>query len=560
IESNNWKGIKVEGDNNSFSFNTIQSNNEYGLEFLSSSADNNVTNNYFISNQIPQAVDSGFNNNITFNYWSDWISHPDDDNDNIIDDPYPLGGTSGNNDPCPMKMILIDENSLPVISNVRHSPVYPTPSDIILVKAVITDFAGILAAHLHYQINDGSWYNKTMAFDIATGEFSAELGPFNDSTTVDYYVEAIDGSIYNNKTVNDNDGQYYNFTVLDTAGPLIAAVTTFHRTPSPGEVITINASVTDESGIRNATLYYRINEGSWEFSLMNEYAKNSYSAVLGSFDNSTVIDYYVEAFDNSSSVNRGINDNNDNYFSFTVLENMAPVVTLISPNGGEIHSNYATIKWSASDINGGSLTFTLYYWNASLWEKIAEGLTTTIYTWNINSLPNGTYYKVKVTVFDGEFHSEDISDNTFTIANTSGRINNVPVIKLSYPNGGENLSGVIKVKWVASDLDGDPLTFNLYYWDSVNWVVIATDLVAISHYFDTTSLPNRNDYKIKVTATDGIDIAEDISDNPFAIFNGEGGSQSSSNGHITRGFVSLLVITGFVGYSLLKRKKQESKL
>ncbi|MHA2388173.1 MAG: right-handed parallel beta-helix repeat-containing protein [Candidatus Hodarchaeales archaeon] len=66
------------------------------------SANNQVFKNVFQDSRRQGGYDSGKKNGYAYNFWSDWVTNSSDDNqDGILDDPYPLEG--GNNyDPCPL--------------------------------------------------------------------------------------------------------------------------------------------------------------------------------------------------------------------------------------------------------------------------------------------------------------------------------------------------------------------------------------------------------------------------------------------------------------------------
>ncbi|MFX1254099.1 MAG: Ig-like domain-containing protein, partial [Promethearchaeota archaeon] len=145
---------------------------------------------------------------------------------------------------------------------------------------------------------------------------------------------------------------------------------------------------------------------------------------------------------------------------------------------------------------------------------LASGLTTTSYGWDTTTVPDGSAYKIRVVASDGTLTGEDESDAVFTIDNP-----NPPTVTVTYPDGGETLSGTVTITWTASDPDGDTLTFTVYYWDGSNWVELASGLTTTSYGWDTTTVPDGSAYKIRVVASDGTLTAEDESDDFFTINN-----------------------------------------
>lgn len=95
----------------------------------------------------------------------------------------------------------------------------------------------------------------------------------------------------------------------------------------------------------------------------------------------------------------------------------APIVTLLSPNGGEQISGQVTISWSGSDADSDMLSYSIAFSrdNGGSWEPIAGDLLTTNYTWDVSKLPPGTQYLIKVVVTDGINTGQDTSDIPFTI-------------------------------------------------------------------------------------------------------------------------------------------------
>ena len=60
---------------------------------------------------------------------------------------------------------------------------------------------------------------------------------------------------------------------------------------------------------------------------------NSYSAIIGSFDTGSFVDYYVSATDDSPKKNTALNDNNGQYYNFLVSTVTTASSTTPSGNG-----------------------------------------------------------------------------------------------------------------------------------------------------------------------------------------------------------------------------------
>jgi hypothetical protein len=96
---------------------------------------------------------------------------------------------------------------------------------------------------------------------------------------------------------------------------------------------------------------------------------------------------------------------------------------------------------------------------------------------------------------------------------------NPPTVKVLSPNGGESWSGPQTIRWQASDPDGDPLQFNILYTpdDGTTWFPVAAGVQGNSYDLDTASLAAGNAARVRVIATDGLNTAEDDSDNTFVV-------------------------------------------
>ena len=96
----------------------------------------------------------------------------------------------------------------------------------------------------------------------------------------------------------------------------------------------------------------------------------------------------------------------------------APVVDVLSPNGGETWaaSGTYTITWTASDLDGDPLTYSvLYSPDGNNWVPVGTAITTTQLAVNAAELAGGTAARVRVLATDGVNTSSDESDAAFTV-------------------------------------------------------------------------------------------------------------------------------------------------
>jgi len=95
-----------------------------------------------------------------------------------------------------------------------------------------------------------------------------------------------------------------------------------------------------------------------------------------------------------------------------------PVVTVISPNGGETVDVPTNVTWSASDADDDALSYTIQYStdNGATWQAVAVQLTETTFELDPHPLPGGQQALIRVIANDGYHSASDESDQAFTVA------------------------------------------------------------------------------------------------------------------------------------------------
>jgi hypothetical protein len=93
-----------------------------------------------------------------------------------------------------------------------------------------------------------------------------------------------------------------------------------------------------------------------------------------------------------------------------------------------------------------------------------------------------------------------------------------PIVKVITPNGGAIASNV-RVTWIGSDLDGDSLTYSLYFSPDggASWQPLAMNSPLAEDEVDTTLLRGTNNGRFRVTVSDGFNTAQDESDAPLTL-------------------------------------------
>ncbi|MDF2957524.1 MAG: Outer membrane protein assembly factor BamB [Candidatus Alkanophagales archaeon MCA70_species_1] len=102
-------------------------------------------------------------------------------------------------------------------------------------------------------------------------------------------------------------------------------------------------------------------------------------------------------------------------------------------------------------------------------------------------------------------------------------VSGAPDVRLLFPRGGEVLSGVVSVRWEASDPDGDALNITLRYSPDGgrSWLLLSEGEENDGVYdWDTRAVPD-GEYLLRVEASDGSFTSHDETAEPFFVRNEE---------------------------------------
>lgn len=90
---------------------------------------------------------------------------------------------------------------------------------------------------------------------------------------------------------------------------------------------------------------------------------------------------------------------------------------------------------------------------------------------------------------------------------------NPPQVTLAAPADSGPFSGPVAIQWSGADADNDALSYTLLYSSNggLSWEPVAGGLEATAYTWDTTGLPDGEQYVIKIIATDGFNTGEEQS-------------------------------------------------
>jgi len=196
--------------------------------------------------------------------------------------------------------------------------------------------------------------------------------------------------------------------------------------------------------------------------------------------------------------------------SFMIDDAPEPVLTVISPNGGEQWSfgSLQTIRWFSQDIKD-SLTIELSRNGGVTWEILGiKSIESTSLTWTVVE-PASETCLVRVKTLDETHH--DISDEAFTIYQKLH-----PVLDLKVPNGGEiwAIDNRQQIQWTSSDVN-DGINIQLSRDGGANWQSIVEATANTGSFNWQVGGPPSTACLLLITTLNG--AAADTSDTTFTI-------------------------------------------
>ncbi|RPI55576.1 MAG: hypothetical protein EHM56_05145 [Chloroflexi bacterium] len=94
-----------------------------------------------------------------------------------------------------------------------------------------------------------------------------------------------------------------------------------------------------------------------------------------------------------------------------------------------------------------------------------------------------------------------------------------PAVTLLSPQGGAAITGTHAVSWQGEDLDGDDITYALFYSSNAatSWQPLGIHMTTTLQVVDATALPGSTAGLYRVVASDGFYTASDETDQPFVV-------------------------------------------
>ncbi|MGA1820303.1 MAG: hypothetical protein ACMUHU_04760 [Thermoplasmatota archaeon] len=198
---------------------------------------------------------------------------------------------------------------------------------------------------------------------------------------------------------------------------------------------------------------------------------------------------------------------------FAIFNNDIPKLVVRSPKEGDDLSGQVMIEWDASDEEDPSINLTadVYYKiGLSTYETLLTGQPNEgFYLWDTTSnidFVDGIY-GIKIVITDTHGASVQKEIGGLEVYNPDP-----PQLTVETPINEETIKGKYSIRWACLDPDGDEVTLSMFYSSDqgANWYNIALNVVNDHTYLWDTNTMDDGTYYIKVTATDGEHLTEEV--------------------------------------------------
>ena len=363
------------------------------------------------------------------------------------------------------------------------------------------------AGTLSYSLSEAcSWVSVTPTSGSSTGEHDT-ITVNIDTTGLSLGSHTCDISI----TSNGGSGTFsieVNVISIDTVLPEITDMHAFPFHQEAGKNVTIYATVTDNVGVANVFLSITYPDSSTKnFSIFQNktgdiyYCERPYNQ-LGTYT------FTIFAIDTSGNGNTSLPD------TFEIGDTTPPSIFNVGTS--------PIVKGIGDKVNI-SVTVTDNVGVANVFLSITYPDSSTKNFSIFQNKTGNTYYCEKtynqLGTYTFTIFAIDTSGNGNTSIIYSFQISDVtpPTVTISYPSGGENVSGIVTIRWNATDnyYSKGNLKITLKYSDDGGnlWHLIAKNQENDGEYkWDTSDLEDGKNYRIMVKANDSKNEGSSISD------------------------------------------------
>jgi len=330
----------------------------------------------------------------------------------------------GISNPSPFYSLIIIDGTPPEIIHTQIDTA--SQNEPIKFEATISDYSPIESVSLYYKMPEQAEFTEVVMNPTGTpSQYSANIPPPSKVGQLLYRIEAED-SLGNTGHLPADIENPFEVEIIDNMAPTIQHTTV--SSVEAGEKKNFTATIADDSGIKNAVLYYRaVGENNFAGFPMESQSPNNFSVqiTIGNITGDSY--YYIEATDNlgkTAFMPETVEpEQPDTAYVINVKDTQPPDI-LHTPIASQVDEN-EDIEIIAERIldNGRIDTVTLHYKNVGtsvdepfeLIEMLQTGVTSQ-YKINIPKQEElGTFqYFISATDFNG---NESFLNNSGTVSN-----------------------------------------------------------------------------------------------------------------------------------------------
>ncbi len=335
-----------------------------------------------------------------------------------------LQGTSGN------FSYLVDH--IPSLNSQLTIPTYPHANQSVTINATVSDDNGISSVILYYNSN-ATW--DQMSMNLNQGVYQATIPATINDTNVNYFISITDTFGHQ---INSSNFTYNS----DGLAPSFISITHSPTQPNADAPVLVQATITDSSGIQNASLSYSTNAGSSWTNLSMIFNLGSWEAAIPALNQAIQVNYFVTAYDQADIIgesNQTIFDTDavsPQIYNLTEIEIVSelfstPINVTLTDNFGVDSSNvllfysYDNSSWFSTGMslimgdtlngtfngNSPSTSQSIVYYYVQAFDLSGRS--------NISSILNYTIDHVPVVILD---HIEPLYPSTLTDVNIYANI------------------------------------------------------------------------------------------------------------------------------------------
>jgi hypothetical protein len=362
----------------------------------------------------------------------------------------------------------------PTIHSAENYSIEVSGEPTIFIQANVSDGgeSGIASVKLNYTIitYNGTTasleYGTPVVVDMqwnSTSEFYEYIIPLaaaENATAVLYSVTVTDG---HGNSVTSTEKVAYFVTGFDIP-PIIGTPLLNPSSPRSWNAVNVSVTITDDHSIKNATLYYRIDSGSWQSIMMTKNG-NTYNATIPAAPDGSIVTYYIEAYDNAGQ--KSILEES----TYSVIDDQ------LTPEISDVFEVSVAPKSSESVVITATITDDIAIENATLYVKFNDGpwneLEMTndgdVFEATIPAQPHGTEVIYYIQAYDTSGKSVTTTEYSYMV-NDDTEVPVISSVSISIP-APSYLDSVTISAEVEDDLGLENVT--LYFKvDDGEWITV----------------------------------------------------------------------------------------